>query len=60
MCSILDSASAVTVSCSSSEFYVDLSLLTDPDVSATTVRVGEGLQIEDILFGNHKILADLF
>lgn len=43
----------------SPDHYINLLLLTDPDLSATTMTVGENTTAPDILFGNHKLLGEL-
>ena len=42
-----------------SAYYIDLHLLTDPDLYLASVSVGNGQSIRDILFGNHKALGHL-
>lgn len=42
-----------------SEYYNNISLLTNPDNTATTVRVSAEGVSDELLFGNHKLLGDL-
>jgi len=42
-----------------SAFYNDLSLITDPDAVLISVSARSGVTPPDVLFGNHRILADL-
>ncbi len=42
-----------------STYYIDLRLLTEPDLSVASVSVGNGQTTSDILFGNHKALGHL-
>ena len=43
----------------SSEYYNNVSLLTKPDTTATSIRVSSEGVSDELLFGNHRLLGDL-
>ena len=41
------------------EYYNDLSMLTDPDSSSSRISVNSNASPQELLFGNHQLLADV-